>query len=95
MLKPKVHITHLEGTSKIKSPEFLIPGGVFVSDGHCWAKINEEGTVQIGIDDFANKLIGNIDAFEFPAIGNTILKGQPLFSIKQGNRSIKFNSPVS
>jgi CheY-like chemotaxis protein len=95
MLQPKVHITHLERTSKSKTPEFLIPGGVFISDGHCWANINEEGTVKIGIDDFAKKLIGKIDAFEFPTIGNTIRKGQPLFSIKQGTRSIKFNSPVS
>ena len=95
MLKPKVHITHLERGSKSKSPEFLIPGGVFISDGHCWANINEEGTVTIGIDDFARKLIGKIDAIEFPNIGVDIQKGQPLFCIKQGTRSITFKSPVS
>jgi CheY-like chemotaxis protein len=95
MLKPKVHIIHLERSTKSISPEFLIPGGVFISEGHCWVKINEEGTVKIGIDDFAKKLIGKIDAFEFPNIGDTIRKGQPLFSLKQGTRSIIFISPVS
>jgi DNA-binding response OmpR family regulator len=95
MLKPKVHITHLERTSKSKTPEFMIPGGVFISEGHCWANINEEGLVRIGIDDFAKKLIGKIDAIEFPNLSMAVKKGQPLFSIKQGTRIITFKSPVT
>jgi len=95
LLKPKVHITHAGVTAKSKTPEFLIPGGVFISEGHCWANINEDGTVKIGIDDFAKKLIGKIDAIEFPNQGKNVSKGQPLFSIKQGTRSITFHSPVS
>jgi len=95
MLKPKVHITHLERTSKSKTPEFMIPGGVFISEGHCWANINEEGLVKIGIDDFAKKLIGKIDAIEFPNLSMSVRRGQPLFSIKQGTRIITFKSPVT
>ncbi|MEJ2193259.1 MAG: response regulator [Ignavibacteriaceae bacterium] len=95
MLKPKVHITHLERTSKSKTPEFMIPGGVFISEGHCWANINEEGLVRIGIDDFAKKLIGKIDAIEFPNLSMAVKKGQALFSIKQGTRIITFKSPVT
>jgi CheY-like chemotaxis protein len=95
MLKPKVQITHVGKISTSKTPEFLIPGGVFISEGHCWANINEEGTVKIGIDDFAKKLIGKIDAVVFPDLGMTISKGQSLFSIKQETRNITFKSPVS
>ena len=95
MLKPKVNITHLERTSKSKTPEFMIPGGVFISEGHCWANINEEGLVRIGIDDFAKKLIGKIDAIEFPNLSMAVKKGQALFSIKQGTRIITFKSPVT
>jgi CheY-like chemotaxis protein len=95
LLKPKVHITHLKETSDAKTPEFLIPGGVFISDGHCWANIDDKGMVKVGLDDFARKLIGKIDAIEFPNLGLSIRKGQRLFAAKQDNRRVIFNSPVS
>ena len=94
-LKPKVHITHLASTESMKADEFSIPGGVFISNGHCWASMQQDGTVNVGIDDFARKLIGKIDDFEFPNLGMKIKKGQPLFSVKQGQKTIRFNSPVS
>jgi glycine cleavage system H lipoate-binding protein len=94
-LKPKVHITQLKETSGAKTPEFQIPGGVFISEGHCWANINEEGTVKVGIDDFAKKIVGKIDSVGLPNLGMTIKKGQSLFTITQGQRTLSFKSPVS
>ncbi|MGB5849435.1 MAG: response regulator [Ignavibacteriaceae bacterium] len=95
LLKPKVHITHLKETAGAKTPEFLIPGGVFISEGHCWANIDDKGIVKVGLDDFARKLIGKIDAIELPNLGLIIRKGQRLFAVKQDNRRVTFNSPVS
>jgi CheY-like chemotaxis protein len=94
-LKPRVHITHLSEEEKVNVGEFAIPGGVFISEGHCWTGISEDGTVKVGIDDFAKKLIGKIDDIEFPNLGMNITKGQPLFIIKQDKKSIHFNSPIS
>jgi glycine cleavage system H lipoate-binding protein len=75
--------------------EFAIPGGVFISQGHCWVSMEQDGNVKVGIDDFAKKLIGKVDAIEFPNLGMVVKMGQPLFTVKQGNKSITFNSPVS
>ena len=94
-LKPKVHITNLSGSKHFLSYEFAIPGGVFISKGHCWASLEQDGSAKVGLDDFAKKLIGKIDSLELPNLGMTIKSEQPLFSIKQGNRLITFNSPVS
>ena len=94
-LKPKVQITHLKEISGTKTPEFQIPGGVFISEGHCWANISEEGSVKIGIDDFAKKLIGKVDSVGLPNLGMVIKKGQSLFTITQGQRTLPFKSPVS
>ena len=94
-LKPRVHITHLSEEEKVNVGEFAIPGGVFISEGHCWAAIAQDGAVRVGLDDFAKKLIGKIDDIEFPNLGMNITQGQPLFIIKQGKKSIQFNSPVS
>ncbi len=94
-LKPRVHITHLSESEKLSVGEFAIPGGVFISSGHTWAAVSQDGTVKVGIDDFAKKLLGKVDDISFPNLGMNIRKGEPLFSIKQGRRTVHFNSPVS
>ena len=94
-LKPKVHITHLADSKSSMMCEFAIPGGVFISQGHCWVSMEQDGNTKVGIDDFAKKLIGKIDGIEFPNLGMVVKCGQPLFTVKQGNKSITFNSPVS
>jgi CheY-like chemotaxis protein/glycine cleavage system H lipoate-binding protein len=94
-IKPKVHITHLADAKSSMMCEFAIPGGVFISQGHCWVSMEQDGNVKVGIDDFAKKLIGKVDAIEFPNLGMVVKMGQPLFTVKQGNKSITFNSPVS
>jgi CheY-like chemotaxis protein len=94
-LKPKVHISSLAEYPKSDIEEFAIPGGVFISEGHCWVSINQDGTAKIGLDDFAKKVIGRIDAIDLPNLGRQISLGQPLFSVRQNNRSIPFVSPLS
>jgi CheY-like chemotaxis protein/glycine cleavage system H lipoate-binding protein len=94
-LKPKVQITHTSAVGHTSSGEFSIPGGVFISEGHCWAAMFEDGSVRIGIDDFARKLLGTVDGLEFPNLGMMISRGQPLFTVTQGTRRISFLSPVS
>ncbi|PIQ07648.1 MAG: histidine kinase [Ignavibacteriales bacterium CG18_big_fil_WC_8_21_14_2_50_31_20] len=94
-LKPKVHISHLHSTNDYNSGEFAIPGGVFISKNHCWVNIEADGNVKAGIDDFAKKIIGNIDDIEMPNLGMKANKGSVLFSIRQKNRTLSFISPVS
>ena len=94
-LKPQVHISHVSATDDFTKGEFSIPGGVFISKNHTWVNMNQAGIAKIGIDDFAKKLIGRVHSIELPNLGMNVKAGQPLFTIKQGNRSITFNSPVS
>ena len=94
-IKPQVHVTsdyHLLG---LDSHGFGIPGGVFLSDKHTWLTVEQEGKVKVGLDDFANKLIGKIDKIEYPNLGMVVKKGQILFTVYKGNRGIPFKSPVS
>lgn len=94
-LKPKVHITHMPASDDFAKGEFSIPGGVFIANNHTWVSMNQEGIAKVGIDDFAQKLIGKITSLELPNLGMNVKAGQPLFTIKQGNRSVTFTSPVS
>ena len=94
-LKPQVRVTHSRQENAGRTGEFSIPGGVLISPGHCWAGLAQDGAVKVGLDDFARKLIGPVDAIEFPNVGMTVKAGQPLFNIRQKNRSAQFQAPVS
>jgi FixJ family two-component response regulator/glycine cleavage system H lipoate-binding protein len=86
---------HVATTDRPSAHEFGLPGGVFFSPGHVWANVTIPGLVRVGLDDFARKMIGRIDALEMPAKGATIKKGERLFSIRQGGRAAIFYAPIS
>ncbi|TFH01684.1 MAG: response regulator [Calditrichales bacterium] len=94
-LGPSVHIAKMSDFESREVDEFSIPGGAFISEGHCWVSINEDGTVKIGLDDFAAKMLGKIDGVEPPNPGRVIVRGDALFNIKQNRRTLPFKSPVS
>ncbi|MEK6611836.1 MAG: response regulator [Gemmatimonadota bacterium] len=95
LLKPRVHVTHLPEADRVRKGEFSIPGGAMIAAGHCWASMAQDGSVKVGLDDFAKKLLGPIDAIEFPSVGMTVKAGRPLFGVRQGRRRVQFNAPVS
>jgi len=85
-LLPKVRITQGGESGSMLMGEFFIPGGVWISQGHCWASLLENGTARVGLDDFAKKLIGRVDAYEMPSLDAVLRAGQPLFAVRQGAR---------
>ncbi len=94
-LGPRVQIAELSEFQHREIDQFSIPGGVFISNSHCWVSLQEDGSARIGIDDFALKLIGTINAVEPPNIGREIKCGDSLFNIRKGQRSIPFQAPIS
>ncbi len=84
------------GTSESRSKfELNVPGGVFISPQHAWARIELNGTVRIGLDDLLRKIFEKIDQVELPETGQEIEKGETLFSVKYGDYSLKIPSPLS
>jgi glycine cleavage system H lipoate-binding protein len=92
---PSVHlVTPSIGVSTSRH-EFNVPSGVFVSPSHTWVNIYPNGMLLVGLDDFLQKLIGPIDRVVLPAIGDKVRKGDPLFTIRQGDHELTFVSPAS
>jgi FixJ family two-component response regulator/glycine cleavage system H lipoate-binding protein len=84
------------GTSESRSKfELNVPGGVFISPQHAWARIELNGTVRIGLDDLLRKIFEKIDHVELPETDQEIVKGETLFSVKYGDYSLKIPSPLS
>ncbi len=95
MEKQITPVVRLVTTERPHEHEFVLPGGVFISPGHVWANVTVPGLVRVGVDDFARKMIGRIDAIEFPDRGRQVKKGEPLFYIVQNGRKAAFKSPIT
>jgi glycine cleavage system H lipoate-binding protein len=74
--------------------DFALPKGIFFHKGHTWANILFTGKVKVGVDDFVQKVMGNIDGIELPALGSQVKQGETLLTLKQGNRTMTLASPI-
>jgi glycine cleavage system H protein len=70
------------------------PAGVFLDPGHTWLHLTHSGTAHVGVDGFAQKVMGRIDGVELPAVGDEVRRGDKLFAIRQGDRTAVFNAPI-
>jgi CheY-like chemotaxis protein len=94
-IKPEIRMVTPSVSQSDSRHEINVPAGVFVSPCHSWARLLMNGMVRVGIDDFTHKTIGRIDSVELPGKGRMVAKGDPLFSLLQGDLSLSVPSPVS
>jgi glycine cleavage system H lipoate-binding protein len=66
----------------------------YFHDGHTWARIESGGTIRIGMDDFALKLLGKADGYDLPLIGKELDAGRPGWGLKRKSRAADVQSPV-
>jgi glycine cleavage system H lipoate-binding protein len=71
-----------------------LPGGLFVHSGHTWAKLGPSGAVQVGLDGFAQGILGRVDRYVLPVDGANLRQGEPAFAVLQAGKRIEFVSPV-
>ena len=84
-----------KGMVPTSSGWFHLPEGkIFYHRGHGWAIPESGNVVRIGIDDFAQKLVGRIDAVKFPKVGSQVAQGKKGWSLQVGVKSIDMLSPV-
>ena len=72
---------------------FHVPPGVHLHPGHTWARLEPDGLVSVGLDDFAHKLVGPA-AVELPALGAKVLQGDLAIELRDGGRDVALLSPV-
>jgi glycine cleavage system H protein len=73
---------------------FTVPEGVALHPGHTWARVEDDGTVAVGLDDLGHRLVGALDAVELPAPGSRVEQGAPSVTLSAAGRSVKLLSPV-
>ena len=93
--QPTVRIVSPSQAEGTPVNEFCVPGGSFIAPGHTWVRIEPDGQVRVGIDDFASKAMGEVGAVQLPRPGAQVRRGEPLFTCQRGADSLVFRAPVS
>jgi len=73
---------------------FELPEAFHYHRGHTWAFAEGNGVVRVGMDDFAQKLLGRPDAFRLPSPGESVVQGEPAWSVNVDGHSIDLLAPV-
>ena len=73
---------------------FSLPEEIYYHLGHSWAVPEGKNVVKVGINDFAQKLVGKIDAIQVPSLGSTIRQGDKGWTLEVDSKPIDMLSPV-
>lgn len=72
-----------------------IPQGVYLHPGHVWVRLEEDGGVRVGLDDFARRVLGPADSVEAPLVGKVVTRNQTAFRVFRKDEIADFLAPVS
>lgn len=71
------------------------PANLKFAKTHEWARLEKDGTVSIGITDYAQQSLGDIVYIELPEPGNVLTAGQEAGTIESVKAATEFYAPVA
>jgi CheY-like chemotaxis protein len=92
--QPTIRIVSPSQAENTPGHEYCVPGGAFLAPGHTWVRIEPDGNVRTGLDDFANKALGGPFEVLLPSSGTVVRAGDRLFSLRRGAEELRFHAPV-
>ncbi len=72
----------------------LLPSGVFLQPSFTWSKILDSGHLMLGIHPVLLGLIGEPDEVVLLKQGEEVKKGEPILSVRKGEKSLQVKAPV-
>ena len=72
-----------------------IPQGIYFNKNHTWAHLGDSGAARVGVDDFVQRMVGELQLSGLKAPGDPIKKGDLLAEIAQDGKMLKVFSPIS
>jgi glycine cleavage system H lipoate-binding protein len=68
---------------------------VFYAPSHSWLHRRHGGSLEIGLDDLAQRLFPSVTAVELPKPGTTIRRGEPVATLHGGGRALRIPAPIA
>jgi glycine cleavage system H protein len=72
-----------------------IPGDLKFLKSHEWARVEDKGTVTVGISDHAQGLLGDLVYVELPSVGDTVKAGTACAVVESVKAASDVYAPVS
>jgi glycine cleavage system H protein len=72
----------------------VVPNDLSYTAEHEWARREDDGTVRIGITDFAQEALGDIVFVSLPAAGTTVAAGAVLGEVESTKSVSEIYAPV-
>src|ERR1051326_6891060 len=66
----------------------------FYHRGHTWVQPNEDGTVSVGLDGLAERLVGNPDSVKMPKAGDAIELNGTAWRMRKNGNEIRVRAPI-
>ena len=77
------------------SEEYDIPDGLYYTEDHEWLKVLEDGTVLVGVTDYAQKSLHEVVYVELPSVGVNVKQKEVLGSVESVKAVSDLYAPVS
>lgn len=74
---------------------FRLDDSRYYHAGHGWAAPQSESVAAVGVDDFAQRLLGRPEAIGLPEVGTRVVQGERAWSLRVHEAPIGMLSPVS
>jgi len=74
---------------------FNLDENLYYHQGHSWARPRDEQILEIGVDDFAQKLLGKPNGLQLPEVGSKLRQGENGWWMQFGDNPIAMLSPVN
>jgi glycine cleavage system H lipoate-binding protein len=73
---------------------FDMPLDYHFHNGHAWARVEDGGSIRIGLDDFALRIFGKADALDLPLMGKQLDPGKAGWGIRRKDNLADVLSPI-
>jgi len=73
---------------------YNLPDDLYYTEDHAWVKV-EGNLVRVGMNDFAQKLAGDISFVKLPKLGRDVIKGKLLSSMQSGKWAGRIEVPLA
>lgn len=83
------------GPSPALPPSLLsIPTNIYLARAHTWVRPESERTFRVGCGRLPVFALGRPDGLELPSVGLTVRAGEPIATLRRGNRRLTLRSPA-
>jgi glycine cleavage system H protein len=73
----------------------LVRQGARYAPGHTWLAERRSGSLEIGLDDLAQRILPSVTAVELPRSGAAVRRGDVLATLHGGGRAVEIVAPVT